>query len=114
MMSWAGTRGFARSYERAASATCWACPAPPRCATWRPHGLNIKGEAVAPRPHGNKLVASFAHWSTLGEYLVKTDAGACLNTRQTRPWDKERTGKKRCNHTQARPTLHNGVPRIAL
>src|SRR6266566_2098133 len=32
MMSWVVTRGFATSYASAASATCWGCPATPRCA----------------------------------------------------------------------------------
>jgi len=27
---------FAGSYATGASALCWACPAPPRCATWKP------------------------------------------------------------------------------
>jgi len=50
------TRGFAVSYEPEASGMCWACPAPPRYATWRSPCRRIRGAAGGPKPHGNRCV----------------------------------------------------------
>src|SRR3989441_938716 len=48
MMNWVATRGFATTCESAVSAMCWACPAPPRCATSRrrcPSPQGVDGDA---------------------------------------------------------------------
>src|SRR6266436_8435673 len=49
-MNWVATRGFAGNCEHEANGRCWACPAPPRCATWRRHYPRIKGADVGQRP----------------------------------------------------------------
>ena len=54
MMSWVATRGFATSYASGASAMCWGCPAPPRCATWRPRCPRTQGVDGARKPRGNR------------------------------------------------------------
>src|SRR5882724_10387268 len=43
MMSSVATRGFATSYASAASVTCWASLAPPRCATYKPRCPSTPG-----------------------------------------------------------------------
>src|SRR6266567_5932585 len=50
MMNWVATRGFATTCASAVSALCWGCPAPPRCATWRPRCPSMQGVDGAPRP----------------------------------------------------------------
>jgi hypothetical protein len=61
MMSWAATRHCAESCASVASAMCWACPAPPRCATWKHHHPSTQGVAVAPRPPGNRSPIGASH-----------------------------------------------------
>jgi hypothetical protein len=47
-------------------------------------------------------------------WLEHTDAGACRNTRPTRPPFPEHTGHKRRQSASACPTLRHGVPPMAL